>query len=356
MVTIKGDNDNIYIEDVDSEKQLEVYYYSLQNSLDALEAREGDLVQVEIIYYTLYNTGDIRVVFQGGESDIQDVEADTQTQLNSDINQIEDTWTATEAVTLPSTGGNGTEFTGWTSSDDTILADDGSLVAQPTDFTTVTFTGTASLGDLSQTVTFEVAVMGTQAASIADAYTYEDGAPAQLTGTVYSLFNGGFFFYDGTNSIAVYNGDDIVDSEVAIGDEIETFGYITNYYTLPQLENLQMMEVLLTGNTVDVPVTTGMTPSDIVALDSSDATIHGKVYEITGTVAIRGSYNNVFIDDADTDDSVMIYYQSPGTSITELEGYEGQTVTIEVIYYTDHSSDGVMAIYQDGADGITVSN
>jgi hypothetical protein len=357
MITIKGDNDNIYIEDVNSDKQLEVYYYSLQNSLDALEAREGDLVKLEVVYYTLYTSGDIRVIFQGGDSDIEDVEADLQTQLNADINQLEGTYTDGEAVTLPSTGGNGTEFTGWTSSDDTILADDGSFVAAPTSLTTVTFTGTATLGDLSETVTYEVSVMGSEATAINDVYAQEDGSLAQVEGIVYSLFNGGFFFFDGTDSIAVYNGTDISESEVAIGDEVSVLGSLTNYYTLPQLENVESLEVLSTGNDANVPVTTGQTPSDLAALDAeNNPNVHGKVYEITGTVAIRGDYSNVFIDDDSTDDAVMIYYQSPGTSISELEALEGSNITLEVIYYTNHDSNGVMAIYQGGADGYTVNN
>ena len=357
MITIKGDNDNIYIEDVNSDKQLEVYYYSLQNSLDALEAREGDLVKLEVVYYTLYTSGDIRVIFQGGDSDIEDVEADLQTQLNADINQLEGTYTDGEAVTLPSTGGNGTEFTGWTSSDDTILADDGSFVAAPTSLTTVTFTGTATLGDLSETVTYEVSVMGSEATAINDVYAQEDGSLAQVEGIVYSLFNGGFFFFDGTDSIAVYNGTDISESEVAIGDEVSVLGSLTNYYTLPQLENVESLEVLSTGNDANVPVTTGQTPSDLAALDAeNNPNVHGKVYEITGTVAIRGDYSNVFIDDDSTDDSVMIYYQGPGASISELEAVEGSNITLEVIYYTNHDSNGVMAIYQGGADGYTVNN
>ncbi|MGM0435429.1 MAG: immunoglobulin-like domain-containing protein [Bacillota bacterium] len=357
LVSIKGDNDNIYIEDVDSDKQLEVYYYSLQNSLDALEAKEGELVRVEIVYYTLYSSGDIRVVFQGGSEDIEDVEADLQTQLNADIKNVEDTYTDGSAVTLPSTGGNGTEFTGWTSSDDTILGDDGSFVAEPTNLTTVTYTGTATLGDLSEEVTFEVAVMGSEATAISDVYGEAEGTLAQVEGIVYSLFNGGYYFFDGTNAMAVYNGDYIDESEVAIGDEVSVLGYTTNYHTMAQLENVETMEVLSSGNEANVPVTTGQTPSDLVALDAeNNPEVHGQKYEITGDVAIRGGYDNVFIDDESTDDSIMIYYQSPGDSISELEAVEGSNVTIEVIFYTHHDEDGVMAIYQGGADGITVND
>ena len=351
MISIKGADDNIFIEDIDSDKQLEVYEFSLQNSLDALEAREGDIVSVEIVYYTLYSSGDIRVVFQGGESDIQDVEADTETMLNQDIKNVEDTYTETDTVTLPSTGSNGTTFSGWTSSDATVIADDGTVATQPTNLTTVTFTGTASLDDMSEEVTFEAYVLGTEAGTAADIFDIDKDEIAHIEGIVYSLFNGGYFIYDGANSMAVYNGVDISESEFVIGDAVEVLGYKDAYHSLPQLSNTEFENKLTSGNTINVPVDATKTVAEVYNLDAeTNPEVHGQIFEVTGSITVEGEHNNVFINDLDGTERLEVYYNSPSTSISELEGYEGQTVTVQVIYYNNE----VRVVYQNGAEGITV--
>lgn len=62
-----------------------------------------------------------------------------------------------EDVTLPATGKNGSAIT-WVSSHPTIIGNDGKMVAQPAEDTTVTFTGTFKLGEVTKTKEYEVIV------------------------------------------------------------------------------------------------------------------------------------------------------------------------------------------------------
>ncbi|MFW6299119.1 MAG: immunoglobulin-like domain-containing protein [Bacillota bacterium] len=354
-ITQKGDDDNIYIESLTTDDQLEVYYYSLSDSLSALEDRVGDVVELEVVYYTLYSSGDIRVVYQDGEDGIEDVELDTEGQMDSDISDIEDTWTEGDDITLPETGENGTTFTDWTSSDTDIIDDDGTFVDSPDELTTVTFTGTAELHDMEEEVTFDVEVLGTDPMSADTALNSDKDDLVHTKGVVYSMFNGGYFIYDGSDSIAIYNGTDIGEQDVEMGDEVEVFGTLTSYYSLYQVGDLKKEEVLSDDNDTTLPVDDSMSIEDIDDLDSSNRNIHGRKYEVTGEVAIRGQYNNVWLDDPDSDASIMIYYLGPSDSIAELEALEDETVTLDVIYYTDHD-DGVYVVYQDGAEGITIED
>ncbi|MFW5894772.1 MAG: immunoglobulin-like domain-containing protein [Bacillota bacterium] len=69
-VTQKGEYDNLYIESLDSDHELEVYYQSMSDSISALEDHVGDVVELEVIYYTYYDGEVIRVSIQVDEDDI----------------------------------------------------------------------------------------------------------------------------------------------------------------------------------------------------------------------------------------------------------------------------------------------
>ncbi|MCF7926555.1 MAG: hypothetical protein K9L74_03180 [Candidatus Izimaplasma sp.] len=170
----------------------------------------------------------------------------------------------------------------------------------------------------------------------------------ELTGIVTTVFDGGYFLSDGVNSIGIYGSS--LDS-VAVGDEIHVVGSYASYYTLYQISGLTTEEVISTGNTVVLTPET-LTVSELVALDATK-TVHGQEFTVTGTIELRGDYNNVYI--VDGNDALEVYYKSPADSITALEAQVGNNVTVTVTYYTNKGGGTVLVVFQGIADDITVN-
>ncbi len=248
LLTTKGEYDNLYLESMDSDQGIMFYHYSFEDSLDALEQYLGDVIEVEVVYYTDHSRDGILVVFQGGADDIETVEVDEEALMNVDINALEDVTTYGDDVTLPTTGNNGTEFENWTSSDDTVIADDGSFVDFPAEITTVTFTGDASFGDESGEATFEVTVLPEEGDTVADARAAEEGDHVFFEGVVTSfpVFGGssGFFVQDedGTAIMITDDYDVTVGDKILIGGEIELYESNQDGHALHRVTNTLLVE------------------------------------------------------------------------------------------------------------------
>jgi len=258
-------------------------------------------------------------------------------------------------MNLPTAGRNGTTIT-WESSDPSVISNTG-VVTRPAEGegnVEVTLTATITLNDESATREFVAVVIQEEPSSVFDTIAELHAASAkndvvEFQGIVSSIFNGGYFLTDGTDVIGVYGQ---IAETVNVGDEIYVKGSYASYYTLFQISDLTVEEIVSTGNTVNMPVT-NTTIAGILNEDSSDKLVHGKHYSIIGTVELRGEYDNVWIYSGD--DDVVIYYESPADSIAALEAVVGQVVEIEVIYYTDHPVDGLRVVFQGGASDITLA-
>ncbi|MGM0435724.1 MAG: immunoglobulin-like domain-containing protein [Bacillota bacterium] len=348
ILDIRGQYNNVYIDDPNTSDSLLVYYRGPSDSIAALENHVGETVTLTVMYHMDTGT-DVNVLYQNGENGI--VPGTVQGKFDADIAELEDMWTDGDDITLPTTGTYGTQFSGWTSSDTSLIGDDGSFITTPASITTITMGGTAELQTLIQTVSFEVTVLSNPT-DIDTALNDTVDSPVHTNGIVYAQFNGGYFIYDGSDSISIYNDKDIVDQTVIIGDEVEVYGQINKYNSLYQIADVQKQEILSTGNTLNLPVEDTLAISDIVALDSTNRNLHGQAFEVTGILDMRGQYNNVYIDDPDSSESIEVYYRAPEDSIIALENLEGSFVTLTVIYFMDSGTD-VYVLYQNGVSGIT---
>lgn len=172
----------------------------------------------------------------------------------------------------------------------------------------------------------------------------------EFQGIVTGIFNGGYFLSDGTYAISIFNPGSII--TIAVGDEINVKGSYSVYNTLFQINSVTKETLISSGNTN--PLTAAVvTVGELFALDSSNRLIHGMLYEVTGTIEIRGDYDNLFI--VDGDDVVMIYYYSLDASLDALEAEVGNEVTIKVFYYTDHRTNGPMVVFDGGVSDIIVN-
>ena len=345
MVTLQGDYNNIYLQDGDD--QVLIYYYSLEDSLAALEAKEGLTVTIDVIYYTDHSSNGVMMAFQGLEADITVVELGDQEAFDADVLTLEATYMYSNGdnFTLPTVGANGTVFSNWTSSDTAVVADDGTWVAAPATTSEITFTGTATLGTITDTVSFTVDALALM--TVAEAVQLDVDKGAYVQGIVTAVLESGYFISDGTGFIGMYNSS----HTVSVGDELEIVGGIAAYYTLKQFGSSATVTTLSTGNAVTDTATT-TTIADLLAMDLTDITLPGRFFTITGTPELRGQYDNVYI--ADGDDAVLVYYQSLAASLDALEAKVGTEITVTVFIYTNHSRDGLIVGYQDGEEGIFV--
>jgi hypothetical protein len=319
-VELQGSYNNIYI--VDGSFQILIYYYSLSDSLDALEAQVGKEVTITVFYYTNHGTNGPMVAYDGGVDGITVNTLPDDQALAADLAALESEVPAITVgdVTLPTEGANGTVFSGWTSSDTAVLGDDGTFVALGATTVTVTFTGTATKGALTETVTVDVVVPLNS--TVAEVLAMEVGDVFQVTGTVYDISYYGLFIEQGGNYIFVYYKQ--YDGPIVVGDEIQMLGERDLYSGLPQVALLSDMTVLSSGNAVPTAV---VSTSSAIA---NDLVPRGTVATITGTVGVdAANYNNIIITDA-AGGVVTVYYRS---NASEFDTFVGQIVTAEVISY-----------------------
>jgi hypothetical protein len=211
-------------------------------------------------------------------------------------------------------------------------------IIDPTADATVELTATLQLGDATDTAVFTYNLFLAPAVNLGDFASQTDGDVVQITGIVYAVIGNGIFVEDATGQLFVFSYD--LDYEV--GDEVLLIGAVGSYSGSPQLKDVVYAPAALSvGNAVSM--TAEVYEHGVTVLEP------GQLYSVTGTVAIEGSYDNVYIYVNETD-AFEIYYKSPSDSIAVLEGLEGETVTVEIIYYNGGDS----FAYVGGTEGVTL--
>jgi hypothetical protein len=222
----------------------------------------------------------------------------------------------------------------------------------------VTITGTMTLGSETATFTKSVRVLAVNLKfvdDIADLYaTLSLDDVTEITGIVYSLFSGGFFMYDASGTIGVYDSS----VEVAVGDEVTLTGALANYYTLYQLSAIANYTINSSGNTIEVvPMVLG-DAAYIADADSSVKGLHGTTFTVTAELQqiAKGTYNNMFLLDVNGDEIAQIYHYSNDDPLAVLEdNFLNEIITLDVVYYTDHGD--VVYVVFDGVIGdVTVAS
>ncbi|MBN2877550.1 MAG: lamin tail domain-containing protein [Bacilli bacterium] len=224
--------------------------------------------------------------------------------------------------------------------------------------TSVVITGTMSYGGDTDTFTKTIRVIAQNIISVNNIAEVHANASlndvVEVTGIVYSLFSGGFFIYDETGTLGVYDSS----VEVAVGDEITLKGTYANYYTLYQLADIADYTIESTGNTITLdPVVLG-NGAYIAEADSSDRTLNGTVFTVTALLEERtntSGYTNMYLVDIDGNAIAQIYHYSMADSLTVLQDFLDDIITLNVVYYTDHGDVVYVSFYGTAAD-VTVTD
>ena len=319
-IELQGTYNNIFI--VTDDGQVLIYYYSLEASLDALELEVGKEVTITVFYYTNHGTNGPMVVFDGLTADITINTLPDADALAADVDALasEVPGVTLETIALPTVGANGTVFSAWTSSDVTVLGDDGTFVAVDTTTVVITFTGTATKGALTETVTVDVVVPLNS--TVAEVLAMDLNDYFQVTGVIYDISYYGLFIEEGGNYIFVYYKQ--YDGAAVVGDSITLLGARNEYSGLAQIALIGDITINSSSNTI---------PTAVVSTSSAilnDLVPRGTIATITGTVGEDAdNYDNIIITDA-AGGVVTVYYRS---NASEFDTVVGSIVTVEVISY-----------------------
>ena len=345
LIAIEGTYNNVYFYDGDTQIGL-LRYKSLSDSVDALKAKEGVVVIVDLLFYNQQSDGLDVFYFDGGPSDITEYVMTDQEKIDLDkasLNFGGSVYEATD-ITLPDTGDNGSTIVWAITSDDgsnATLTDGVLSLNAVTEEATVEVTATLTLGSLTETQVFTYTLKNLVMVDIGDFPTQTLGTVVSIHGNVYAVIGNGFFVEDETGKLFVFS----YDATYNVGDEVELTGEVAQYKGSFQMSNLSdLPDAISTGNDV--------TQTPINYVDGTTVLEAGQMYRVVGTVAIEGTYNNVFIYINDTD-KFEIYYKSPSDSIDVLKALEGKLIVVDMIYYNDDTVFVFTGISDDAQEVVT---
>lgn len=165
---------------------------------------------------------------------------------------------------------------------------------------------------------------------LSDVHSMNDNTDLTVSGVVYFLTQNGYYIQDNTGNLFIYTSSS---PSVSIGDRVVVSGLLTTYRDVKQIgDDYTLIETNATNQTVNLEV-----------LDFSfDTTVlqAGVFYEITGEVRIEGTYDTAYLYQGSTM-VAEIYYQSLANSVSAIKDYEGEVITLDLLYYGSGDNTGV---------------
>jgi endonuclease I len=149
-----------------------------------------------------------------------------------------------------------------------------------------------------------------------------DGSDVEVSGVVYFLTQNGYYIKDNTSNLFIYTNST---PQVELGSRVVVDGSLTTYRQVKQIgEDHTLVEV----NAYDQDITKGVHQFTYGQTNVSP----GEVYTITGEVRIEGQYDTAFLYDGSTK-IAEIYYQSLSRSVDAIKSYDGEIITLDLLYY-----------------------
>lgn len=164
-----------------------------------------------------------------------------------------------------------------------------------------------------------------------------------FNGYVAATYKVGYVIMDNNgDSLIVYDTSSNYVNLVQVGDNVTVSGKYSIYHTLYQIKEITSQVINSSNNIVTITPVVLENASDLLDIDSSIKLNHGKVYTVTVTPILNANVIELF--DGATK-IASIYDNSLATSITALQGFVGREVTIDVLYYALHTTDGIRVLF-----------
>jgi len=357
---LRGAYNNVYLYS-GSTQVATVYYNSNAASINALKEFVGKVVTIDVVYYTFYSgssvltpgVAEVYITFDGLAADIVEAPLEGQEALDADAAAIIMPSTAVggQSITLPVLGGYGSAIT-WsvkTGSEYASIASGKVVLTDVTVAQSVVLTASLTITGVVEPTTkdFTISVTPITTSSIAQVWTKAKNDLAQVEGTVYFFINNGFYVFDGTGLLFIYTTAPV---GTALGDKLVIFGTVDIYNGQHQIKSATVKSVTSTGNAHEQTATP--------YVPGTTALVSGQTYAVTGTVAIAGTYNNVYIYNGATLVATIYYRSTINDSYNVLKAEVGNEVVINLVYYYTAFDSGlsladvVHFVYQEGAAGI----
>lgn len=161
-------------------------------------------------------------------------------------------------------------------------------------------------------------------------HSMNDDTVLTVSGVVYFLTSNGYYIKDNTANLFIFTNSS---PNVSLGDRVVVSGTLTTYRDVKQISD---------GYTLDETNATNQEINYEVfdfSFGSTDLE-PGAFYQITGEVRIEGTYDTAYLYQGNTM-VAEIYYQSLATSVMAIKDYEGEVITVDLLYYGSGDSLGV---------------
>ncbi|MFA5698080.1 MAG: immunoglobulin-like domain-containing protein, partial [Candidatus Izemoplasmatales bacterium] len=225
--------------------------------------------------------------------------------------------------------------------------------------TTVVLTATLTYEGVSITATRTVRVKAEEPSETYTSFAllYAEAAvndSVEVQGIVYAKYAYGYFILDSAGvSLNIYTT--VANTAlVENGDLVTAKGTYSYYNSLFQVKELSSQVIESSDNAYTATPIVLTDPTDLIDIDSTDKTEHGKIYTVTvtPTLVASGAYFNLWLYDGTTP-VARVYYNSNAAAIDALEAMAGKLVTVDVIYYCWYSGKEVVVVFDGGAADIT---
>lgn len=265
---------NYYLQDVEDGSRFFLFtHYSRTEAIGHIGDYEDEYIRITVRLYAKHARDGFMMFFDEANVEIEVLELDEEALLDADIFGLEDqTYMTNEDFVLPSEGQRGSVITNWSSSDTSVINDDGEIVALPSGYAEITFTGDIAFGEHEKTVEITVLVVGTDTISVDDALNTADGEYAHVEGVItgFNYHAPGFFIQDADGTgiyVRVFAGEEWMLDELEVGNKITIFGEIDRYYSHGNNQKQISGMKLLTSNDEgdhELNIETDMSFEDII--------------------------------------------------------------------------------------------
>ena len=145
-----------------------------------------------------------------------------------------------------------------------------------------------------------------------------------VSGVVYFMTQNGYYIKDNTGNLFIFTNQT---PDVELGSRVVVDGTLTEYR---QVKQIGQDHILLEVNAYDQDISQGVHNYQ----HGQTILSPGEVYHMTGEVRVEGQYNNAFLYEGNTL-IAEIYYKSIQRSIDAIMAYEGEIITLDLLYYAE---------------------
>ena len=154
-------------------------------------------------------------------------------------------------------------------------------------------------------------------------HSMSDGAQLTVSGVVYFMTQNGYYIQDDTYNLFIFTNSA---PSVELGDRVVVSGELTTYREVKQIKNPILDDT--TAFEQDITQAVINFEYGVTQLEP------GHLYRLTGEVRIETSYNTSFLYIGNTK-VAEIYYKSLAHSISAIEAYVGEIITLDLLYYAE---------------------